>query len=179
MQWHKRILSDFSLGFEDRTASSYQECISRASVRKWVGYFPSERQWWQGGKEKKKNLIGLFLFPRVDFLKGESFWSLSYPVLLQPESQASLDQGADPQAGWGVTASWRSIKCPGRLRIGSLGKSRHIELLGPLDWWIPEQVEVWQPFKDQIPRQVKAVWPPGTPGLELGTPKVTSVTSAG
>ena len=38
-QWHKRILSDFSLELEDRTASSYQGCISRASAGKWIGYF--------------------------------------------------------------------------------------------------------------------------------------------
>ena len=44
-------------------------------------------------------LIGFLLFSWVDFLRGESFWSLSYPVLLQPESQASLSQDAHPQAG--------------------------------------------------------------------------------
>ena len=43
MQWHNRILSDF-LELEDQTASSYQGCISRASVGKWIGYFLSERQ---------------------------------------------------------------------------------------------------------------------------------------
>ena len=32
MQWHKRILSGFSLELEDRTASSYQGCISRSSA---------------------------------------------------------------------------------------------------------------------------------------------------
>ena len=31
--------------------------------------------------------------------------SSSYPELLQPESQASPGQGADPQADWGMTAS--------------------------------------------------------------------------
>ena len=29
----------------------------------------------------------------------------------------------------------------GLLRIGSLGRSRHVNLLGSLDWGIPEQVE--------------------------------------
>ena len=53
-------------------------------------------------------VIGFLLFPWVDFLRGGSFWDLSYPVLLQPKSQASLGQGADPQASWGVTVSWRS-----------------------------------------------------------------------
>ena len=38
---------------------------------------------------------------------GESFWSLSYPILLKPESQASPGQGIDLQAGWDMTASWR------------------------------------------------------------------------
>ena len=61
-----------------------------------------------------------------------------------------------PWAGQGMTTSWN-----------------------PWDWWIPEQVEGGQPFKDQIPRQVKAGQPPGTPRLELGVPKVSSVTSAG
>ena len=28
------------------------------------------------------------------------------------------------------------------LSIVSLGRLRHIDPLGPLDWWIPEQVEV-------------------------------------
>ena len=44
-------------------------------------------------------LIGFLLFEWVDFFRGESFWSLSYPVLFLPESQASRGQGADPQAG--------------------------------------------------------------------------------
>ena len=30
----------------------------------------------------------------------------------------------------------------GLLRIGSLDRLRHVDLLGPLDWWIPEQIEV-------------------------------------
>ena len=50
-------------------------------------------------KKKKKKLIGLLQFPWVDFLRGESFLDLFYPILLQPGSQASLGQGADPQAG--------------------------------------------------------------------------------
>ena len=29
----------------------------------------------------------------------------------------------------------------GLLTVGSLGRSRHVDLLGPLDWQIPEQVE--------------------------------------
>ena len=58
-QWHKRISNDFSLELEGRTASSYQGCISRASARKWMVYFPSGRQY-------------LFLFLRMGFLRGES-----------------------------------------------------------------------------------------------------------
>ena len=57
--------------------------------------------------------------------------------------------------------------------------SRHIDLLGPLDWQIPEQVEVQQTSEYQIPRQVEAGRPPGIPRLELGIPKVSRVTSAG
>ena len=50
---HKRILSNFSLELEDQTASSYQGCISRASIWKWIGYFPSEKVM-TGRKRKKK-----------------------------------------------------------------------------------------------------------------------------
>ena len=50
---------------------------------------------------------------------------------------------------------------------------------GPLDWQIPEQVEVRQTSEYQIPRQVEAGRPPGIPRLELGIPKVSRVTSAG
>ena len=32
-----------------------------------------------------------------------------------------------------------------------------------------------KPFKDEIPRQVEAGQPPGTPRLELGIPKVSSM----
>ena len=72
MQWHKRILSDFSLGFEDRTASSYQECISRASVRKWIGISPLKDSSDREGK-KKENTNRLPSIPMGDFLGGESF----------------------------------------------------------------------------------------------------------
>ena len=70
-------------------------------------------------KKEKKKLIGLLLFPLVDFLRDESFWSLLYPVLLQPESQVSLDQVAYPQAGWDVTASWRANPRAGQGRSAS------------------------------------------------------------
>ena len=135
----------------------------------------------------------------MDFLRDESFWTLFYSVLLQPESWASLGQGADPQAGWGMTTSWRSntragkgmstsqelgpsagqgvstswdpwaggspsrLRCDNLLRTRSLGRLKHVNLLAPLNCQIPE-VEAWQPPRDQIPRKVKAGWPPGTLG---------------
>ena len=133
LQRYKKIFSKFSLELEDWTASSYQGCIPRASSGKCIGYFPSERQSWQGGKEKEKNLIGFLQFPWVDFLRGESFWSLSYSVLLQPESQG---QSADPQAGWGVTASWRSNPWAGRGRSAS-------QELGP--WAGRGRLTSWDP----------------------------------
>ena len=175
MQWHKRILSNFSLDLEDQIASSYQGCILSASVKKWIGYFPSERQWWQGGKEKrKKKKKASFNFHGWTSLGESLFEALSYPVLLQPESQASPGQGSDPQAGWGVTASWRS-------NLWELGPWAGWGMLTSwdLDWQIPEQVKAWEPFEDPIPRQVKACWLPGTPRLELGIPKVSSMTSVG
>ena len=49
-------------------------------------------------ERKKEKLIGLLQFPWVDFLRGESFLDLFYPILLQPGSQASLVQNVDPQA---------------------------------------------------------------------------------
>ena len=58
--------------------------------------------------------------------------SSSYPELLQPESQASPGQGADPQAGRGVTASRELGPWAGRGVTTSWD---------PWDWWIPEQVE--------------------------------------
>ena len=40
------------LELEDQTASRYQGCISRASVGKWIGYFPSKDS--DDREEKKK-----------------------------------------------------------------------------------------------------------------------------
>ena len=54
-----------------------------------------------------------------------------------------------------IESSGRSREV-GLPRIGSLGRSSHDNHLGPLDWHIPEQVEAWQTFEDQIPRQVEA-----------------------
>ena len=69
---------------------------------------------------------------------GESFWSLSYPGPLQPESQVSPGQGAYPQAGWGLTASWRSNLQAGRGRLAS---------------------------QELVSGKVEACQPPGIPGL--------------
>ena len=116
---------------------------------------------------KRKKLIGTLLFLCVGFLRGESVWSLSYPVLLQSESQESPGQSEDPedpQTGWSVTASWRQnpqagrgghlpenwvpgqvkacrlsgtsrplsrLRCDNLSRTRSLGRLRHVELLGP------------------------------------------------
>ena len=81
----------------------------------------------------------------VDFLRGESFWSLFYAVLLQPESQASLGQVQIPRQA----EAWQppEDQIPGRSkqvslsRIGSLGRSRHVDLQEPLDWWVPERLK--------------------------------------
>ena len=83
----------------------------------------------------------------MDFLRGESFRSLSYPVLLQPESQAFPGSGCR-SPGRLKHDSLLEIESPGRLRqvnlprIGSLGRSRCVDLLGSLDWRIPKQIEV-------------------------------------
>ena len=39
------------------------------------------------------------------------------------------------------TESLGRLRQVGLLRIGSLVKSSHVDLLGPLDLWIPKQVE--------------------------------------
>ena len=133
-------------------------------------------------------IFSVFKWSFNDFV-GEKVVSPSY-------SSAIL---GPPPLGWvflklilpSIVATWEpgipGSGCifPGRLRCDSLleikspGRLRHDDLLGFLDWRIPKQVEAWQPSEDQIPRQVKAGWPPGTPRLELGVPKISSVTSAG
>ena len=91
-----------------------------------------------GEKREKKKTNCLLLFPWVDFLRGESFWSLSYQVLLQSESQES----------------WVRVQIP-----------RQAEAWQPPGDWIPGQVESgWHP-ENWVPGQVKACQPPGTPGL--------------
>ena len=55
MQWHKIIFGNFSLELEGQTTSSYQGCISRVSVGKWIGYFPSENSDDREEKKKEKN----------------------------------------------------------------------------------------------------------------------------
>ena len=79
--------------------------------------FPIWKTVMTGRKGKKTNRPPSILW--VDFLSGESLWSLSYPVMLQPESWASPSQGADPQAGWNMTAPWRSNPWAGWSRSAS------------------------------------------------------------
>ena len=143
--------------------------------------FPIWKTIMTGRKRKKKEkLIGLLQFLWVDFLRGESFLSLSYPVLLQSESQAFPDEGGNPQASWGMTASWRSNPQAGQGRLASwesgpwagqsmltswdpwiggslsrlshdnlsrtisLGGSRQVNLLGPLDCsWATPRSPAW------------------------------------
>ena len=76
------------------------------------------------GREKKANR--LLLFYGWTSL-GVSFWSLSYPVLLQPESQTYPGQGADPPAGWGMTVFLRWNLWSGRGRSTSWGPLTGVE----------------------------------------------------
>ena len=76
------------------------------------------------GREKKANR--LLLFYGWTSL-GVSFWSLSYQVLLQPESQTYPGQGADPPAGWGMTVFLRWNLWSGRGRSTSWGPLTGVE----------------------------------------------------
>ena len=75
-----------------------------------------------------------------------------------------LSEAYPTQYCFNLRAGHPQVRCRflGRLRYDSLleikspGRSRHVDLLGPLDWWIPEQVEAWQSFEDQIPKQIEA-----------------------
>ena len=64
-------------------------------------------------------------------------------MLILPSTVATSEPGI-PRSG----CSLLEIKSLGRLRqvslprIGYLGRSRHVDLLGPLDWWILKHVEV-------------------------------------
>ena len=109
--------------------------------------------------------------------------------LIQPSTVTSWEQDV-PRSGcrspsrlWPInlleikSSGWsRQVSLPG---IESLGRSRDVDLLGPPNWWIPEQVESWQPPRDWIPGNVAAGRPPGIPRLELGFPKISSMTRAG
>ena len=94
--------------------------------------FPIWKTFMTGRKRKRRKLIGLLQFSWVDFLRGESFWILSYPVLLQPES---------------------NLRCP-QVRVQI---PRQAEAWQPAGDRIPKQVEVWWPPKNWVPGQVK-VW---------------------
>ena len=76
------------------------------------------------GREKKANRLLLFYWWTS---LGVSFWSLSYPVLLQPESQTYPGQGADPPAGWGMTVFLRWNLWSGRGRSTSWGPLTGVE----------------------------------------------------
>ena len=141
-KWHKRILSDFS---RIRGLNNFQ--LSRRHLKgvslevDWL--FPIWKTVMTGKEKKKKKRerekqIGFLQFPWVDFIKGESFWSLSYPILLQPESQESPGHSADP---------------------------RQAEAWQPPGDWIPRQVEAGGPPDNWVPGQVEACQPPGTPEL--------------
>ena len=75
MQWHKRILSYFSLGLEDRTASSYQGHLLGSGLVISSLKDSDERE----ERKRKKILTGIFLLPWVDFFRGESFFKLILP----------------------------------------------------------------------------------------------------
>ena len=114
-------------------------------------------------KRKKKKLIGLLQFPWLDFLRSEFFWRLSYQDCCNLQPEPGVPGSECRSLGRLRCDSFLGIESPGRLRqvgflrIGSLSRLRHVDFLGPLAWWIPEQVEAWQPFKDQIPRQLRQV----------------------
>ena len=113
-QWHKRILSDSSLELEELTTSSYQGCISREYVGKWIHYFLSERQWCQRGKEKKKkNLIGLLFYGLTSL--GVSL-SEAYPTQYCFNREPGISWSVGRSPGWNVTASWRMNPWAGQSR---------------------------------------------------------------
>ena len=66
---------------------------------------------------------------------------LRHESLLDSESPEQVEAGQPPK-------NW------------VLGQLRHVDILGPLDWQTPEQVEAWQHFEDQIPRQADLLRPP-------------------
>ena len=68
MQWHKRILSYFSLGLEDRTASSYQGHLLGSGLV--ISHLKDSHD---REEKKKRKRIGLLQFSWVDFPRGESF----------------------------------------------------------------------------------------------------------
>ena len=85
---------------------------------------------------KRKKLVGLLLFPWGDFLRGESFWSLFYPVLL-PTWEPGIPRSWCRSPGRVRHDSLLEIESPGRSRqvglprIGSPGRLRHVDFLDP------------------------------------------------
>ena len=157
-QWHKRILSDSSSELEDQTASSYQGCISKASARKWIGYFPSERLWASFNFHRWTSL-GVSLseayptqyccnlrarHPQVRVQIRRQAEALQPPRDLIPRQ---VEAGRPPK-NW-VPRQAEACRLPGTPGLGgslsrlrhdnlsrtrSLGRSRQVDLLGPLDW---------------------------------------------
>ena len=78
-------------------------------------------------------LIGFFLFPWMGFL------SCNLRARL-PGSRCRSPGRLRHDSLLEMESAGRS-RHDGLLRIGSLGRSRRDDLLGPLDWWIPKQVE--------------------------------------
>ena len=86
-------------------------------------------------KEEKPNRTPILW---VDFLRGESFWSLSYSVLLQLRARHLLVRVQIPR----LLGMWQ-----------------------PSGDWIPGHVKAGQFSENWVPGQVKACLPPGTPEL--------------
>ena len=150
-----------------RGSNSFQ--LSRMSVRKWIGYFyPKDSDDREGEKKEKYSNRHPSTF-MGGLPQGWVFFTL---ILL---STAATWEPGVPGSGW---------RFPGRLRhdglleIESPGRSRHVDLLGLLDWQIPEQVEAWH-FEDQTLDRSRQVGLLGPLSWELGNPKVSSVTSTG
>ena len=120
------------LEYKSRLANFWRASFSlpRKAIRFLLG------SWVTTETRHAPQLIGFLLWPWVDFLRTESFWNLSYPVLLQPESRASPGQGANPQAGWGMSTSWRSNP---RARQGMSASQE----LGPWAGW--DRLTSWDP----------------------------------
>ena len=137
MQWHKRILSDFSLELEDQTASSYQGCIQ--GPLSGSGLVISLLKHSDDREEKKKEKTNTsFNFHEWTSL-GVSFFE-AYPTQYCCNLRARHSQV--------------------RVQI-----PRQAEAWQPFGDWIPRQVEAGQSTKNWVPGQVEVCRSPGIPGL--------------